>query len=159
MCAPSPPFSNQRKVGRREVTLDVESGAIGRGGRTQTLPTRAKPALQVKSQTPAEQAAVALVGAAQVIPHAPQLAVVVSAVSHPLGVRASQLPKPVAQPATTQLPPEHTWKLTWASAQTVVQSPQWAGSTAVFAQKVDGATPQVVSPEPQVVPQTPPVHA
>ncbi len=165
-----------------------------------------KPVLQVNTQAPAVHAAALAFVSTHALPHAPQLVVVLSGVSHPSGPRMlTQSPKPVLQlkPQTpeaqvrvafaragqgAQLPQWSTFELKLASqplrampsqlpkfaehptgthpplAQPLVvvlarlhvvpQAPQLAGSMLVLAQKVAGAVPQVVSPPPQVVPQT-----
>lgn len=67
------PGSTHRSVGRREVTVAVESGDKGRGVvKTHTPPDRVKPAAQVLPQAVPSQVATALAGTgqtAQAVPH------------------------------------------------------------------------------------------
>lgn len=108
------------------------------------------------AQAPAEHAAPAL-GSTHESPHAPQSAkVVCRLVSQPSLARPLQSPKPGRQRATVQAPAAQPSVSVLGSAHVVPHDPQLAGSTAVFAQKVDGAVPHVVSDAPQVVPHRPP---
>ena len=62
------------------------------------------------------------------------------------------------QRTTVHAPPAQPLAATLARAHTAPHAPQWAGSLAVLAQKVDGAVPQVRRGAAQVVPQTPAEH-
>ena len=62
------------------------------------------------------------------------------------------------QRTTVHAPPAQPLAATLARAHTAPHAPQWAGSLAVLAQKVDGAAPQVRRGAAQVVPQTPAEH-
>jgi hypothetical protein len=124
------------------------------------LPSQlAKPALQLAmAQAPAAQLAVAL-GSAQARPQAPQCAGLLWVLaSQPLLATPSQSPKPTAQRTTVHALAAHPLAATLASAHTVPQPLQLAGSITVLAQYAAGPAPQARSGEPQVVPHTPAEH-
>ncbi|MEZ4405194.1 MAG: hypothetical protein R3A52_01705 [Polyangiales bacterium] len=105
--APSvPAASAQRTVGRREVTVAVESGASNRGAvkATHAPDTQLKPEAQTRL-------------------HVPQLVGAVSAASQPLASTPSQLAKPAAQAPSAQVPVAHD-AVALAREQTAPQPPQ-----------------------------------
>ena len=94
-------------------------------------------------------------GAAQALPHAPQLAVsVLVLVSHPLVAVRSQSAKPLAHAPTTHAPEAQACVATLASAQTRPHDPQLFGSKLVEVQLPE----HEVSPAPHVAVQAPAVH-
>jgi hypothetical protein len=145
--APSPPERTQRSVGRREVTVDVDAGAIGRGAFTSTHapPTRQASALQMNAQREAAQTATAFAGLGHTVPHAPQWFGSLERDTHD----PPQFVAPAPQDAV-HAPAEHTVPAPHARPQ----APQLALSVERFVQVPE----QSVRPAPQVVPQRPPEH-
>ncbi len=116
-----------------------------------------KPAAHADTpQAPAAHCAVAL-GSTHARPHTPQLvALARTSVSQPLRASPSQSPYPPAHRTTVHAPIAQLCAVALGSAQASPQSPQFAGSTAVFAQSALAPVPQVRSGDPQVAPQAPP---
>jgi hypothetical protein len=137
----APPGSDHRSVGRCDVTIAVESGAIGRGGVTGV--THAPP-LHVWPPAHAR-------------PHIPQCAALVLVlVSQPLAALPSQLPKPRVQAPTPQVPAAQVGIATFVRLQTVPHPPQFAGSTWVLtSQPSPVLLLQLAKPALQVIPHAP----
>jgi hypothetical protein len=90
--------------------------------------------------------------AAHALPHAPQfVALAAMFTSQPLAAARSQSAKPAAHAPTTHAPLAQACVATLASAQALPHAPQCRGSKLVLVH----APPQVLSPAPQVVAQTP----
>ncbi len=115
-------------------------------GFTQEAPHLSKPALQVNPQAPAEQVAVAPLGAAQALPQAPQFSTSEPVATHcPL-----QLVVPVGQLSV------HTpFEQTFPDPQAVPHAPQLLLSVCLFTH----ALPHSESPVPQLGVHVPLAHA
>jgi hypothetical protein len=96
------------------------------------------------AQLPALHAAVPFV-TEQVVPHAPQLLVVSTAVSQPVDALPSQLPKPAEHCVTWQLPVEHD-SVALARLHAVAQAPQCASVLSACSQPFAAIPSQLSKP-------------
>jgi hypothetical protein len=122
--------SAQRSVGRREVTVAVDSGAIGRGGAGAAHPPLTGTSPGAHAHTPALQ----FCPVKHPRPQAPQWAVVVRrSDSQPLPNTPSQLPKLALHTKPQALPAQYGRALGGA-VHTLEHAPQCRGSLARVAQ-------------------------
>ncbi len=118
-----------------------------------------KPAMQLEPQAPAVHVGVALLGATQRSPQRPQLDTsLVSAVSQPLALFMSQLPKPIAH-RSEHAPITHCSVLLAPPTQRVLQAPQlFVSARRSCSQPLTLFMSQLPKPMLQTSPQAPDEH-